>query len=158
MKSEKAYAASAGANLLRWIYLFTLCMMAITGFGQMPIFKRYYIADIPGMGWLADFYLTHYMHYLGAILLLGLFAYFIVDYLLSGRKEFRLTPSAYVRIVLMAGIVCTGIIRVLKNLPDVVFSPGLTLFVDISHLGFMMVYLLTALVIMILKSTWVVSK
>ena len=116
------------------------------------------LGDIPGLGWLAQFYLTHFIHYLGAILLLGLLAFFIVDYLLLGRKEFRLTSSAYVRMVLMAGIVFTGIIRVLKNLPDVVFSPGFTLFIDISHLGLIMVYLLTALVFLIMKSSWVVRK
>jgi hypothetical protein len=158
MISHKAHEISAGKSPLRWIYILTLLMMTLSGFGQMPIFKRYYIADIPGMGWLAEFYLTHYMHYLGAILLIGLFAYFIADYLLLGRKEFRLTASAYIRMVLMGGIVFTGIIRVMKNLPDVVFSPGFTLFIDISHLGFMMVYLLTALVFLIIKSSWVVGK
>jgi hypothetical protein len=158
MKSDKAYEISAGRNPLRWIYILTLFMMVLTGFGQMPIFKRYYISDIPGLGWLAEFYFTHFLHYLGAILLLGLFAYFIADYLLLGRKEFRLTASAYARVVLMGGIVITGVIRVLKNLPDVVFSPGFTLFVDISHLGFMIVYLLTALVFLIMKSSWVVRK
>ncbi|MBW2033736.1 MAG: FeS-binding protein [Deltaproteobacteria bacterium] len=132
--------------------------MAFTGFGQMPIFKRYYVSDIPGMGWSADFYLTHYIHYLGAIFLLGLFAYVIVDYVLSGRKELALTSSAYVRIVLLGGIVITGIFRVLKNMPDVVFSPDFTLFIDISHLGFMILYLLTALVFLIMKSGWVVIK
>jgi len=129
--------------------------MAFTGFGQMPIFKRYYVSDIPGMGWSADFYLTHYIHYLGAIFLLALIAYVIVDYILSGRKKFRLTSSAYVRIALLGAIVVTGIFRVLKNLPDVVFSPGFTLFIDISHLGFMMLYLLTALGFLIMKSGWI---
>jgi hypothetical protein len=128
--------------------------MAFTGFGQMPIFKRYYISDIPGLGWSADFYKTHYIHYLGAALLLGLLAYLMVDYFLKGRHEFHLTASAYVRIVLLGGIVVTGIFRVLKNLPDVVFSPGFTLFIDISHLGFMMAYLLAALIFVILRSGW----
>ena len=60
---------------LRWIYLTTTFFLVLTGFGQMPIFKRYYIADIPGLGWLAEFFVTHYIHYLGAIVLLGLIAY-----------------------------------------------------------------------------------
>ncbi len=129
--------------------------MTFTGFGQMPIFKRYYISDIPGMGWAADFYATHYIHYIGAILLLGLVAYAIFDYFFTGRREFGLTASAYVRILLLCGIVVTGIFRVLKNLPDVVFSPGFTLFIDIAHLGFMMFYLLAALLFLIIKSGWI---
>jgi hypothetical protein len=154
MKSDRIYELSGGKKALKWLYILTFTVMAFTGFGQMPIFKRYYISDIPGMGWSADFYLTHYIHYLGAIFLIGLIAYIIVDYILSGRKEFSLTSSAYVRIALLGAIVVTGIFRVLKNLPDVVFSPGFTLFIDISHLGFMMLYLLTALIFSIMKSGW----
>lgn len=157
MKSETAYVLSNGKKALKWLYILTFTGMAFTGFGQMPIFKRYYIADIPGMGWSAKFYLTHYIHYLGAILLIGLIAYVIVDYILSGRKKFGLTYSAYVRMVLLGGIVITGIFRVLKNLPDTVFSPGFTQFIDISHFCFTVLYLLTALVFLIMKSGWVVS-
>ena len=34
-----------------FLYPFTLILMGVTGFGQMPIFKRYYLADLPGFGW-----------------------------------------------------------------------------------------------------------
>lgn len=158
MKSDNSYRLSGDKRVLRWVYILTLFVMALTGFGQMPIFKRYYISDIPGMGWLAKFYVTHYIHYLGAVFLVVLLAYFIVDYFLSGRKEFSLTSSAYVRIALLGGIVITGVFRVLKNLPDVVFSPGFTLSIDISHLCFMLLYLLTALVFLIMKSGWIVKE
>ena len=67
MKPETSYRLSGGKKALRWAYILTLFVMVLTGFGQMPIFKRYYISDIPGMGWLAKFYVTHYIHYLGAI-------------------------------------------------------------------------------------------
>ena len=39
---------------VRYFFLATVFFLTLTGFGQMPIFKRYYIADIPGLGWLAD--------------------------------------------------------------------------------------------------------
>lgn len=158
MKSHNRYELSGGQRILRWLYALTLIVMGFTGFGQMPIFKRYYIADIPGMGWAADFFLTHYIHYIGAIFLSALIAYVILDYILLGRKKFSLTASAYFRIALLGGIVVTGIFRVFKNLPDVVFSPGFTLFIDIAHLGFMMVYIFSALFFLIIKSGWVVRK
>jgi len=139
----------------RWLFAGILVVMAFTGFGQMPIFKRYYVSDIPGMGWSADFYFTHYVHYLGASILLAYFAYIVCDYLLVKRGEFRLTGSAYVRLVLLAGIIGTGIFRVLKNLPDTVFSPGFTLFIDVAHLGFVILYLIAALAFSILKSRWI---
>ena len=139
---------------MRWIYILLFISMGFTGFGQMPIFKRYYLADIPGLGWTADFYLTHTLHYIGAILLLGIIAYVVLDYFLSIKRDYTLTFSAYIRIIFLAGIVVTGIFRVLKNLPDIVFSPGFTMFIDISHLVFMMLYILSATLFLIKKSGW----
>ncbi|MGA1839783.1 MAG: FeS-binding protein [bacterium] len=144
-------------RFIKILYLVTLIIMIFTGFGQMPVFKRYYLADIPGLGWTADFYFTHYIHYLGAIFLIGLFSYLILDFFLIGRKEFRLSPASYFRVFIIAGIVLTGIFRVLKNLPNILFSPGFTLFIDTTHLGFTMIFLLTALLFKILKKGWVIS-
>jgi magnesium-transporting ATPase (P-type) len=154
MRSANKTALSFTRRLQGWVYRLLFIVMAFTGFGQMPIFKRYYIADIPGMGWSADFYFTHKIHYIGAVLLLAVLTYAILNYFLTERKIFALTPSASVRIILLAGIVVTGIFRVLKNLPDVVFSPGFTMFIDISHLGFMMCYLFAAIVFLIMRSGW----
>ncbi|MBT3256687.1 MAG: FeS-binding protein [Deltaproteobacteria bacterium] len=154
MKTSNQTGLTAGNKALRRVFILAMALTAFTGFGQMPIFKRYYISDIPGMAWSADFYATHFLHYLGASVLLGLFAYFILDYILAGRKQFQLTPSAWFRIILMAGIVGTGILRVFKNMPDVLFSPAFTVFIDISHLGFAMAYLFTALVLAVMKRGW----
>ncbi|MBW2707916.1 MAG: FeS-binding protein [Deltaproteobacteria bacterium] len=155
MKAPNRTRPTAGNRAITRVFVLTMALMAFTGFGQMPIFKRYYVSDIPGMAWSADFYATHFLHYVGAMVLLGLFAYFILDYMLTGRKQFQLTPSAWFRIILMVGIVATGILRVFKNMPDVIFSPEFTVFIDISHLGFAMIYLFTALVLVIMKRGWV---
>jgi len=128
--TSHVYEPTMGRKRLKWAYIGIFIVMAFTGFGQMPIFKRYYISDIPGLGWSADFYATHYIHYLGAILLLGLLAYWIADYFLGGRREFHLTASAYVRIVLLGGIVVTGIFRVLNPTTIVIFE-DLTSFSDV---------------------------
>ncbi len=140
---------------VRRLYVFLFAVMAFTGFGQMPIFNRYYVSDIPGMGWSADFYFTHTIHYVGAAVLLGLFAYLATDYVLSVRRRYRLTIPGIIRVGLLMGIVLTGIFRVLKNLPDVTFSPAFTMFIDIAHLGFMMIYLFSALAFMMTKRGWV---
>ncbi len=158
MKKSNETAPNPGNRALKRVFILAMALTAFTGFGQMPIFKRYYISDIPGMAWSADFYATHFLHYLGASVLLGLFAYFILDYILSGRKNFQLSPSAYLRIILMAGIVVTGILRVFKNLHDVLFSPGFTVFIDISHLGFAVAYLFAALVLVLMKRGWLVRS
>lgn len=145
-------------KLVKPIYLFLLFMMGLTGFGQMPIFKRYYIADIPGLAWTAKFYVTHYIHYLGAILLFCLFVYVIVVYFGRMRRSFALNWPAYVRIIILAAITCTGIFRVLKNLPDIVFSPEFTMFIDISHLVFMVLLMVFGIVFSIFRSGWLIKK
>jgi hypothetical protein len=140
------------------LYLILIFIMALTGFGQMPIFKRYYIADIPGFGWLANYYATHYIHYIGAIALFAYFVYACVVYFGLIHKQFQLAWAAYIRIALLALIAVTGIFRVLKNLPDVVFSPLFTLMIDISHLTFVLFLMLFGILFIILKKRWLVQR
>jgi len=64
MDLKENHIKSNRKPIIRYLYLITLFFLVLTGFGQMPVFKRYYIADIPGLGWLAQFFVTHYMHYL----------------------------------------------------------------------------------------------
>jgi len=158
MTPDKKLPAYAEQKFMKPIYLVLLFIMGLTGFGQMPIFKRYYIADIPGLGWLAKFYTTHYIHYIGAIALFALFVYAVVVYWGLMRQQFQLSRAAYVRIALLTLIAITGIFRVLKNLPDVVFSPLFTMVIDISHLVFMMLLMLSGITFIIFKKGWLAEK
>lgn len=112
--------------------------MAVTGLAQMPIFKRYYIADIPGLGWLADFYTTHILHYAGAALLLGFLGYIAARWWREWRPAYALTASGAVRALFIALIVFTGILRVMKNMQGFHFDPVTTMLLDWSHLGLTM--------------------
>jgi hypothetical protein len=134
-----------------------MLLMTVTGMGQMPIFKRYYIADIPGLGWLAAPYTVHWVHYAGAIALMGLGAWLAVIHL-AGRFGYLpaqpvhmgqaagLTISGKVRVALLVLIIITGYMRVAKNLPDFHWSAAMTVFIDWSHLGFAMLLGIAALV------------
>lgn len=142
-------------NIIRYLFSGTMALLALTGFGQMPIFKRYYIADIPGLGWLARFYVTHYLHYLAAALLFALAAYMITDYGLHRRRDARrILAAGYVRGAVLAAISITGILLVARNFPGYRFSPGVIIFLDISHLGLVMLYLLSALFCLLFKKNW----
>ncbi len=158
MTLETTPKAYAELRYFKPIYLMLLFAMGLTGFGQMPIFKRYYIADIPGLGWLADFYATHTIHYIGAVLFFGFIVYATVIYFGLMWNQFQLTWAAYIRIAILALITITGIFRVLKNLPDVVFSPLFTMVIDISHLVFMMFLMIFGILFMVLKKRWLVEK
>jgi len=142
----------------RWIYLTTTFFLVLTGFGQMPIFKRYYIADIPGLGWLAEFFVTHYIHYLGAIVLLALAAYIVADYLMLQRNARRMTASGYIRLVLLTGILVSGGLLVIRNLTGTHFSPEFIIFLDITHLGLVMALLFVSLYCLIRKKHWTTER
>ena len=72
---------SPASRRIARVWFGIMLLMTVTGMGQMPIFKRYYIADIPGLGWLADPYTVHWVHYAGAIALVGLGAWLAIMHL-----------------------------------------------------------------------------
>ncbi len=143
---------------LRWLYLTTTFLLVLTGFGQMPIFKRYYIADIPGLGWLAEFFVTHYLHYLGAIVLLALVTYIVADYFILKRNASRMTATGYIRFALLTGIVVSGSLLVIRNLTGTNFYPEFIIFLDVTHLGLVMLFLLASLYCLIRKKHWTTER
>ena len=143
---------------MRFVYVLTVFLMALTGFGQMPIYKRYYLSDIPGFGWLANFWTTRYVHYAGAALLLAIVAYMVVQHVILIRTRRKITPSGYLRGILLVGIVLTGVLVVIKNFPLIVFSPEFIIALNLSHLGFVMIFLLINLYCLIFKKRWTKAR
>jgi putative Mn2+ efflux pump MntP len=158
MRKQPDMISKMPNKAVRYIYLIALFFLTITGFGQMPIFKRYYIADIPGLGWLANFYVTHYIHYLAAILILALVAYMIIDYLVLQKKHIRLTVSGYVRGAILAGILVSGIFLVIRNLTGSRFEPNFIIFMDLAHLGLVMTFLMAAGYCLARKRRWLIQR
>ena len=147
-----------GGSLFRYAYLVTILFLVLSGFGQMPIFKRYYIADIPGFGWLAQFLVTHYLHYLFAIMLLVLATYGVAGYFLEGKRRFKITLSGYIRSMVLLGLVATGMLLVVRNLPGSGFASGFIIFLDLAHLGMVMALLASGFLCVVLKKRWVIES
>ena len=145
-------------RIRKYSYPGILFILAITGFAQMPVFKRYYIADIPGLGWLAQFYTTHFIHYGAAALFFGLSAYLAADFLLMKRKKLKITASGYLRGILLCGIAATGILLVIRNSFFVPFSPETVIFLDIGHLGLVMIFLWVAFAAFIRRRSWTIPR
>ncbi|MDY6790057.1 MAG: hypothetical protein SWH54_02195 [Thermodesulfobacteriota bacterium] len=141
-------------KIIRYLYRATIFFLVLTGFGNMPIFKRYYIADIPGLGWLAEYYVTLYIHYLFAILLIGIISYIIIEYLVLRRKKIKITLSGYIRGSVVAGLLITGILLVIRNHEVSGFAPGFIIFLYLCHLTLVMVLLMTGLVSVIFNKKW----
>ena len=145
-------------RITRYLFLFSIFVMALTGFGQMPIYKRYYMSDIPGLGWLADFYITRNVHYFGAAVLLALLSYFLFDYFFLQRRRLKISPTGRLRIALLAGIVITGILFVVKNFPVHYFSHEMIIVLNLCHLGFVMAFLFVSLYCLVFKKRWTIPR
>jgi len=154
---EQKPRAAAFSRWVNILYTLTLVFMALTGFGQMPIYNRYYMSDIPGLDWLADFYITRNIHYIGAVILLGLAFYVASSFILSKRKQIRLTANGRVRAVLLSAIVVSGALIVIKNFPYIHFSDGFIIGLNLFHLAGVMAFLVTNLVCRITKKRWAVA-
>lgn len=136
------------------LFTLTLLISALTGFAQMPIFKRYYIADIPGLGWLAQYHVTYTLHYISAIALMTVAAYVITDHRLNRRRIERVTPAGCVRVTMLLAILLSGILLVFRNLPGYRYSPELIVYLNFSHLGMAVIFLGTALALKLMKKGW----
>ena len=134
-----------GSRWLVRLFVASIFVLAVSGLGQMPLFKRYYIADIPGLAWTADFYVQHVLHYVASSLFLVLVMYWTVAYWRGFFRSFRITFWGWLRIGAIAALVGTGFFRVLKNLPEWTFSPEATMIIGWSHLAAAMLFGLLAL-------------
>ena len=132
---SKSPARGPGFRFIAWAYVACVSLLALTGTMQMPIASRYRIVAVPGLGWLGDFWLTHKLHYVGAIGLLVLAGYVGTLWLLEWRRAHGLSALGWARVGLLALLIGTGAVRVLKNLPGVNFAPDPIMLVDWAHLG-----------------------
>lgn len=119
----------------------TVFGLGLTGVAQMPIFSRYYIADIPGFAWLGDFVFTHILHYALAAVFLYFAFRFAAIHVLAWRRDHPLTASGLVRAALYAALIATGAVRMVKNLSGVYMGEWTVLVVDWTHLLFAMLLL-----------------
>jgi hypothetical protein len=134
----KTEASRAGRRL----FGLAVAALAVSGMAQMPVFKRYGVADLPGLAWTADFFFTHLMHYAAAAVLLFLLS----RAALTRLAERRPLPGARrLAAAIWAGLAITGLALVVKNLPGWTLGPGLTKYVDWTHLGLAVLLGLTAL-------------
>jgi len=146
--------SSPVSRRVAWAYVFFVALLALTGTMQMPIASRYRIVAVPGLAWLGDFWLTHRLHYVGAVGLLALVGYLSTRWLLEWRRDYTLSAWGHARALIISLLLATGAVRVLKNLPSVSFSPEPTMLVDWLHLGLALALGLLALVRLVRKARY----
>lgn len=55
---------------VHWTIALSTLSLLFTGFGQMPLYKRYMLSEVPGLAWTADYAITLMLHYIGAAALM----------------------------------------------------------------------------------------
>jgi cytochrome b subunit of formate dehydrogenase len=88
MKIQRQSLSNRIVHALTAISIFGLFF---TGFGQMPVYKRYMLNEVPFMAWSADYHITLWWHYLFSVILIGVVFYHITYHFL--RKEYDILPK-----------------------------------------------------------------
>ncbi|MCJ2163320.1 MULTISPECIES: 4Fe-4S ferredoxin [unclassified Pseudodesulfovibrio] len=135
------------------LFIFSVAALAFTGFMQMPLAKRYYLTEVPGMAWTGDFYMVHKIHYLLAALLLFVVGLTVVNWLRAWKDTLVLTRLGALRVAVVGGLVISGGLRVYRNLPDVTLDPAVIVTIEWVHLGLVMVLGAVALIALVRKSS-----
>lgn len=141
--------------LAKGLYLLTIFGALFTGFGNMPLYKRYYIADLPGLGWTGNFYSNLYVHMVCGAVVLAISIYFTLSYLFSKRRGATLTKSGTIRAIILALALTSGVIMAIKNLPAVHFSFQWGMAFNFLHMGMAMLFLVMALICFVGRWKWV---
>ena len=81
---------SLAVRVTHWLVALSGILLLFSGFGQMPMYKRYNIIKLPGLGWAADYEITLLLHYLGAAVFCAGITFHLLYHL--RRKEFGLLP------------------------------------------------------------------
>ncbi len=141
----KPSSPAPGGRWIAWAYGLAAGMALFSGMAQMPIMKRYYIADLPGLAWSANFYVTSNLHYLSAALLLALLAWRWS--LAWGRQPLTWSwgPRTWWGWLLIALLIISGAAKAARN-AGAYLDPALLVVLDLTHLGSAMAFMFSGLI------------
>lgn len=133
------------SSWLSRVFIASMTALSLTGMMQMPLAKRYFLTDLPGMAWTGDFFFVHKLHYVFAAILLFVVGLAAMNWLLEWRDKLCLTPMGGIRVILLGGLLVSGGLRVYRNLPGVTLDPTAILVIEWAHMGFAMLMGVAAL-------------
>ncbi|MEA2102446.1 MAG: cytochrome b/b6 domain-containing protein [Thermodesulfobacteriota bacterium] len=69
-----------------WTIAISGLVLILTGLFELPIAKRYYITEIPGLGWSGDFFLSLELHYIAAAFFVTAALFHVIYHSMLGHK------------------------------------------------------------------------
>ena len=70
---------------VHWLVALSTFALTFSGFGQMPMYKRYLLDRLPGLGWSSDYSVTLLIHYFAALSLIFAVAFHLLYHGLRGE-------------------------------------------------------------------------
>jgi copper ion binding protein len=58
-----------------WLLAISGLFLIFSGFGELPMYKRYMVTQIPGLGWAGDFFINLKIHYLAGIVFVSIMVF-----------------------------------------------------------------------------------
>ncbi len=139
---------------LKWLYGLAAIAAIFTGFGNMPLYGRYYVADVPFLAWSGDFITNVKVHIVAGALLLTLAIYFLIVYLLMRSRGVQLTKTGFVQLLVLWLVLLSGVAMAIKNLPGVVFDLPVLMTMNFLHMGSAMLFVLVSLAGLVFGGQW----
>ncbi len=141
----------ANGSALKWLLSATTLIALFTGFGNMPLYGRYYIADIPGFQWSGNFIVNMKVHLVTGAILLALAVYYLAGTIILRKNQTPRTALDRLVGIALTLVLFSGLIAGVKNFAA--WTPGLTLMMTINffHLGTAMLFVAVGVVSLVLK-------
>lgn len=81
---------SLTVRLTHWFIALSGILLLFSGFGQLPMYKRYNVVKIPGFAWSSNYEITLLIHYVSAALFCAAIVFHLVYHF--RRREFGILP------------------------------------------------------------------
>ena len=144
----------ASGRGLNWLYAIAVVILLFTGFGNMPLWGRYYIADIPGLKWSGDFLVNLQIHLFVGAVLLGLIIYLLIYYLNVRPRGMGLTRSGLTRAVLLMLATLSGVFLGIRNLSGIQFAFEIQVGLVFFHMATAVAFISASIVCLFTRSRW----
>lgn len=77
---------SVTERLEHWLIAISGFVLIFSGFGELPMYKRYMVTSIPGLGWAGNFFINLHIHYIAAVVFFSVMVFHIVYHGWMGHR------------------------------------------------------------------------
>ncbi len=91
--SESAARVLRHTGLVRvvhWSVAVSGIVLLFSGFGELPMYKRYNVVELPGLSWAGDFELNLVIHYVASVVFLAAILFHVVHHV--ARRQLAAVP------------------------------------------------------------------